>query len=91
MDTQAITVRLPQDVYEALRLEAFEKHAPQSAIIIEGLEQRLGLRPKDDRREPRLPLSREEFNIVMAVFSKVATMVRPAEQPDGAGTEGQEG
>ena len=39
-ETQAITVRLPKDLYERLRLEAFEKRTSQAAIITEALSQR---------------------------------------------------
>lgn len=40
METQAITVRLPQDVYENLRLEAFRARTSQNAIIVEELSGR---------------------------------------------------
>ena len=76
-DAQAITVRLPGDVYEALRLEAFEKRTSQSAIITEAVAARLGLRPTGDRHEPRMPVTKEEFEMVMTVFQKVLMMVRP--------------
>lgn len=36
-ETQAITARLPQDLYEWLRREAFDKRTSQAAIIIEAL------------------------------------------------------
>jgi hypothetical protein len=37
MDTQALTVRLPRDLHERLRREAFEKRTSQAAIIVEEL------------------------------------------------------
>jgi predicted transcriptional regulator len=40
MDVQAITVRLPVDLYEKLRREAFEQHTSQAAIITEALAER---------------------------------------------------
>lgn len=84
-DTQAITVRLPSDVYEALRLEAFEQRTSQALIVIGALEERLGLRPKGDRHEPRMPVTKEEFDMVMSVFQRVLMMVRPEEQPEKDG------
>jgi predicted transcriptional regulator len=40
MDVQAITVRLPKDLYEQLRREAFEQRTSQAAIITEALNNR---------------------------------------------------
>lgn len=40
METQAITVRLPTDLYEQLRLEAFETRNSQADIIREALTER---------------------------------------------------
>lgn len=40
METQALTIRLPMDVYEQLRREAFEKRTSQVAIITETLRRR---------------------------------------------------
>lgn len=42
METQAITVRLPVELYERLRREAFDKRTSQVAIITEALEERFG-------------------------------------------------
>ena len=68
-DTQAITVRLPEDIYEALRREAFENHVSQASIITEAVAERLGLRPEGIRHLPRMPISKEEFKMVMEVFT----------------------
>lgn len=43
METQAITVRLPLEVYERLRREAFEERTSQVAIITEALQKRYGM------------------------------------------------
>jgi predicted DNA-binding protein len=40
-DVHALTVRLEPDMYERLRLAAFERRVPQAVIIREGLEARL--------------------------------------------------
>jgi predicted DNA-binding protein len=40
METQAMTLRLPKELYERLRLEAFEKHISQAEIIREALTER---------------------------------------------------
>jgi hypothetical protein len=79
MDTQAITVRLPEDIYEALRREAFEKRTSQTSIITEAVAVHLGLRPEGIRHIPRMPVSKEEFRMVMDVFTAVLTAVRPEE------------
>jgi predicted transcriptional regulator len=34
---QALTVRLPDDLYEELRAEAFKAHQPMNVIIIDAL------------------------------------------------------
>jgi hypothetical protein len=41
-ETQAPTIRLPKDIYEQLRREAFDKRTSQTAIITEALSQRYG-------------------------------------------------
>jgi hypothetical protein len=38
MDAQAITVRLPRDLYEWLRQAAFEQRRSQASIIADALE-----------------------------------------------------
>lgn len=81
-DTQAITVRFPQGVYESLRLEAFEKRTSQTAIIIEAVAERLGRSPEDGRRQPRMPVTKEEFEMVMSVFMRVLEIVRPEDAAD---------
>lgn len=43
METQATTVRLPVELHELLRREAFEKRTSQAAIITEALSQRYGV------------------------------------------------
>jgi hypothetical protein len=40
VDTQAITVRLPVELYERVRREAFEARASQADIIREALSER---------------------------------------------------
>lgn len=40
MDTQAITIRLPADLYERLRREAFDSRTSQNAIIVKELTDR---------------------------------------------------
>lgn len=42
METQALTVRLPKEIYEQLRREAFEKRTSQAAIITQELTDRYG-------------------------------------------------
>jgi predicted CopG family antitoxin len=49
METQAITVRLPKDVYEQLRREAFDTRESMASIIISALEKRLA-EPKDSQQ-----------------------------------------
>jgi predicted transcriptional regulator len=44
MDQQAITVRLPKDLYERLRLAAFEDRTSQVAIITEAVTEKLDRR-----------------------------------------------
>jgi hypothetical protein len=39
MDTQAITARLPRDLYQWLRRTAFERNQAQNLIIIAALEE----------------------------------------------------
>jgi len=36
-DTQALTVRLPEDLYDKLRKAAFEQHTSMNALIIEAV------------------------------------------------------
>lgn len=85
-ETQAITVRLPEDVYEALRREAFERRTSQTAIITEAVEEKLGLRPEGIRHLPRMPVGKEDFDMVMSVFLRVLEVIRPDETPEeGAG------
>lgn len=40
MATQATTIRLPKDLYERLRREAFDRHTSQTAIVTEILNER---------------------------------------------------
>ena len=47
--TKAITIRLPEDVYEDLRREAFEKRTSMNALIVDAL------RAKKKRPGPRSP------------------------------------
>lgn len=51
METQAMTVRLPQELYERLRREAFEKRVSQNSIIIDAIEKRL----ENDGKDPEPP------------------------------------
>jgi hypothetical protein len=37
-----MTIRLPEDVYEALRREAFERRVPMTTVITEALQKHLG-------------------------------------------------
>jgi hypothetical protein len=41
METQAMTIRLPGELYEQLRRAAFEARVPMNALIVEGVELRL--------------------------------------------------
>jgi predicted transcriptional regulator len=41
MQAKAVTVRIPADLYERLRLAAFERHVSQVSIIIKALEREL--------------------------------------------------
>lgn len=36
-ETQALTMRLPKDLYEQLRREAFDERTSQNAIVVEAL------------------------------------------------------
>lgn len=40
-DTQAMTVRLPQPLYERLRRTAFEQRVPMSQLVITAIEKEL--------------------------------------------------
>lgn len=40
MDTQPLTIRLPEDVYEPLRREAFDTRTSMNAIVTEMLAER---------------------------------------------------
>jgi len=42
-DTQALTVRLPEDLYEQLRRAAFDQHTSMNAIIIEAVRKQLAV------------------------------------------------
>jgi len=37
VDTQAITIRLPKDLYERLRMVAFERRVSMASLITEAL------------------------------------------------------
>jgi hypothetical protein len=41
VDTQTLSIRLPRDLYEELRREAFEARQPMNQIITDGLRMRL--------------------------------------------------
>jgi hypothetical protein len=41
METQAMSVRFPKDLYEELRRAAFERRTPMNTLVIEGTELRL--------------------------------------------------
>jgi hypothetical protein len=41
METQALTIRMPEDLYEKLRRAAFDARVPMNALINEGIELRL--------------------------------------------------
>ncbi len=41
MKTQAFTVRLPADLHEQLRREAFESRTTQNGIVIEAIQEHL--------------------------------------------------
>ena len=49
METQSMTIRLPKELYERLRLAAFEDRTSQAAIITEGVELRLTERDRAKR------------------------------------------
>ena len=36
-----MTIRLPEPLYERLRREAFERHVPMNALIVDALEKLL--------------------------------------------------
>jgi predicted DNA-binding protein len=40
-ETQALSIRLPKDLYERLRRAAFEQREPMNAIITRGVEREL--------------------------------------------------
>lgn len=39
-ETQAMTIRLPKDLYERVRHEAFDQHTSQTAIVARALTER---------------------------------------------------
>jgi len=41
MDTQALTIRVPEDLYEQLRRAAFEARVPMNSLVTEGIELKL--------------------------------------------------
>jgi hypothetical protein len=43
---QAITIRLPGDVYEDLRREAFDKRTSMNALIVEAVRARKHVSPR---------------------------------------------
>jgi hypothetical protein len=45
METQPMTIRMPQDQYERLRRAAFDARAPMNTLITEGIDLRLDLDP----------------------------------------------
>lgn len=47
METKATTIRLPEDIYELMRREAFEKRTSHAAIVTEALAQRYGIAQDD--------------------------------------------
>jgi len=42
MQVQAMTIRLPADLYERLRREAFEQRVSMTALIVRALDKDLG-------------------------------------------------
>lgn len=40
-DIQALTARLPRDLYERLRRASYERHVPQNTILCEALAEHL--------------------------------------------------
>ena len=50
-ETHAMTLRLPDDVYERLRMAAFKRRTSQTAIIREALEVRLAEIEAQDARD----------------------------------------
>jgi hypothetical protein len=41
MKIKAMSIRLPEDLYEKLRRAAFDQHTPMNGIIIDGIELKL--------------------------------------------------
>lgn len=57
METQAMTVRLPKELYERLRREAFENRVSQASIVIDAIEKRLGADDGQDCQATHCPPS----------------------------------
>ena len=60
-DYQAITVRLPRDLYECLRREAFDERISQADIIRAELADRYGRTVDERRRSARRRCEVREF------------------------------
>lgn len=59
-ETQTMTIRLPRDIHERLRREAFDQRTSMNAIIASELEQRY--REPDIQQEPEpVIMTHEEF------------------------------
>lgn len=56
MDTISLTLRLPADVHDALRREAFDKHTSISALVRESIEARAALAEANRKIEAALAL-----------------------------------
>lgn len=54
MEVQAITARLPADLYESLRRTAFERRKPMNVILIEAAAAHLALIPDPNPLDARL-------------------------------------
>ena len=55
-DTQALSIRLPRDLYERLRKAAFDHREPMNSIIARGTEHelsQLGPDPRETGQEER--------------------------------------
>jgi hypothetical protein len=65
MDTQTMSIRLPRDVYENLRSEAFVTRRPMNEIITESVAARYHGRGKAVHHIDGDPLNNDPANLVL--------------------------
>lgn len=50
-DTQVLTVRLPEGLYDKLRKAAFDQHTSMNALVIEAIREQLNVPSQDALRQ----------------------------------------